>query len=720
MADPVIRFNQNTVTGKKKTASSYQTKRYPEGVILYTTSAELPDSLSANALIFTTDTAELYVGTGTGIQKLKLGSEADLNPAIYLKIDSARATYQSKIQAEEKSNEIKGQIATLKESVYSKEDIDKFITEDVNLDGVVDKMNLYTVERINQLLEERAAAADVYTRTQADAVFETKADVTAVEELSGKHDSLETAVTELTAVVDTKAAAADVYIKSDIDTKLAGINTQVAANGEAISALQNTAATADEVNARFGTVEADITTLKDSKAEQTAVEAKDQELAGSINTVSRNLEDFSVRVYEKTDIDSKVQEINASVAIVDSKVTETANNIRSEIAVVNDAVVENKAVVNGNVQAIADNKLAIEQAVSDITSLQETVDTKANLADVYTKQEVSELLAAKANLEEVFKKIDTYSAQKIQELFAAEDETDLGLFYTKTEVDNMLASKADQEAFATTELRAKHNKQNITNLSDVVIPGISEKVNAAVESVSEALETANDSKTTANNANNTAIEAKAAADAAKTAAVDAKTLANSVATTAQEANDKSDIAVETARAAEDAVGEATRAADRLTTRVASVELNFAALRNSAVDSATLATELNKKADVTLLDFKASKVELEQGLATKVSQNDFEALQDTVVTKASKDEVAVKADKTYVDQQVDNISSSIADINAAMNDIRTSMADTSSVDTKLATKADANKVYTKEEVDELINDAVTQVLNALTFKLLGQE
>lgn len=720
MADPVIRFNQNTVTGKKKTVSSYQTKRYPEGVILYTTSAELPDSLSANALIFTTDTAELYVGTGTGIQKLKLGSEADLNPAIYLKIDSARATYQSKLQAEEKSNEIKGQIATLKESVYSKEDIDKFITEDINLDGVVDKMNLYTVERINQLLEERAAAADVYTRTQADAVFETKADITTVEELSNKHDTLETTVSDLSAVVDTKAIAADVYVKSDIDTKLADINTQVTANGEAISTLQNTVAVADDVNTRFGTVEADIITLKDNKAEQTAVEAKDQELAGSINTVSRNLEDFTVKVYEKTDIDNKVQEINDSVTTVSNKVAETANNIRSEIAVVNDAVVENKAVINSNVQAIADNKLAIEQATSDITSLQETVETKANSADVYTKQEISELLSAKANLEEVYKKIDTYSANKIQELFAAEDETDLGLFYTKVEIDNMLSSKADQEAFATTELRAKHNKQNIANLSDVVIPGISEKVDAAVQSASEALETANDSKTTANNANNTAIEAKATADAAKTAAADAKTLANSVATTAQEANDKSDIAVETARAAEDAVGEATRAADRLTTRVANVELNFAALRNNTVDTATLATELNKKADVALLDFKASKVELEQGLATKVSQNDFETLQNTVTTKASKDEVTVKADKTYVDQQVNNVSSSIADINVAINDIRTSMADTSSVDTKLATKADASKVYTKEEVNELINDAVAQVLNALTFKLLGQE
>jgi len=720
MAEPILKFNQ-TVTGKKKNASSYQIKRYPEGTILYTTSAELPDSLSANALIFTTDTAELYVGTGTGIQKLKLGSEADLNPAIYLKIDTARATYQSKLQAEEKSNEIKTQIATLKESVYSKEDIDKFITEDIDLDGVVDKMNLYTVERINQLLEERATAADVYTRTQADAIFETKAAADDLSELQNKHNALETSVTDLSAVIDTKAVAADVYVKSEIDSTVAAVNEAVAINKTNIETLQTTAAVKEEVDAELTAVKNDITALQGSKAEQTAVEAKDQELQADISEVSRNLEDFSIKVYEKTEVDSKVQEINSSITAVDNKIVETASNIRNEISEVNSAVVENKATINSNAQSIADNKLAIDQAAADITTLQETLETKADLADVYTKQEISDLLSAKANLDEVFKKIDTYSAEKIQELFAAEDETDLGLFYTKVEVDNMLSTKTDQEAFAATELKAEQNKRDITNLSEVVIPGISDKADAASTASSEALENANDAKTVANNANNTAIEAKASADAAKTMAADAKTLASSVATTAQEANDKSDVAVETARAAEDAVGEATRAADRLTTRVANVELNFAALRNNMVDAATLATELNKKADVSLLDFKASKVELEQGLLTKANQSDFETLQETVQsTVATKDEVSTKADKTYVDQKVSDINSNIADINQAIADIKASAADTSAVDTKLAAKADANKVYTKEEVDELINDAVTQVLNALTFKLLGQE
>ena len=717
MADPIIRFNQNTVTGKKKTSASYQIKRYPEGVILYTTSAELPDSLSANALIFTTDTAELYVGTGTGIQKLKLGSEADLNPAIYLKIDSARATYQSKLQAEEKSNEIKEQIATLKESVYSKEDIDKFITEDIDLDGVVDKMNLYTVERINQLLEERAAAADVYTRTQADAIFDVKAEKSVVEELSNKHDNLETTVSDLSAIVDTKAVADNVYTKTEIDTTVADINNSIAANTSAIITLQNNSAVATEVTSRFEAVESDILNLKDTKAEQTTVEAKDQELENGINEISRNLEDFTITVYNKTDVDNKVQTINESIASTDNKISETASNIRNEIATVNEAVVQNRVSIDNNLQDIADNKLRISQTEEDINGLKETVNTKANIDDVYTKAEVSDLLSGKANLDEVFKKIDTYSAEKIQELFAAEDETDLGLFYTKVETDNMLSAKADQEAFAVTEQRALNNKSRIKNISDTVIPGIVEKVNLAAENANSALETANDSKTTANNANNTAIEAKASAESAKTTANEAKTLATNVSSIAESANEKSDIALSTAREAQDAVGEATRAADRLTTRVANAELNVAALRNNMVDAATLATELNKKADVSLLDFKASKVELEQGLSLKANQNDFETLQENAATKT---ELSVKADTDYVNQKVTDINGQITDIKSDIDAVMDAMADTSVMDNKLALKADASKVYTKEEVDELINDAVTQVLNELAFKLLGNE
>lgn len=720
MADSsILRFKQNVITGKKKNTNSYQTKRYPEGVILYTTSAELPDSLSANALIFTTDTAELYVGTGTGIQKLKLGSEEDLDPAIYLKIDSAKTTYQSKTQAETKANEIKEQIAALKESVYSKEDIDKFVTEDIDLDGVVDKMNLYTVERINQLLEERAASTDVYTRTQADAIFDTKAEKVFAEELSNKHDVLESTVSELSSTVDTKAVATDVYTKIEVDNALAEINNNVQANKNNITTLQSNAATASEVTAEFETVKNDVISLQNSKADQVNVEAKDSELENNINKVSRNLEDLTVNVYDKITVDDKFITVDSAIASVDNKIVETADNIRREIAEVSNVTVSNQTAINSNVQSIASNKTAIEQAVADITGLQEQIDSKIDAVNVYTKTEIAELLAAKANLEEVFKKIDTYSAEKIQELFAQEDETDLGLFYTKTEVDNMLSAKADQESFAVTETRARNNKSKIANLTDIVIPGIIERLDAAVDNSNNALENANDAKIVADNANNTAIEAKVSADTAKTMATEAKNLASNVSSIADTANEKSAIALDTARTAEDTVNEAVRATDLLTTRVANAELNFAALKNNVVDAATLTTELNKKADVSLLDFKASKVELEQGLSFKADKNAFEDLQETV---------ASKADKTYVDQQITDtnndikgfVNSALETVNTAISDIKASMADTSAVDTKLAEKADINKVYTKEEVDELINDAVTQVLNALTFKLLGKE
>lgn len=720
MADSsILRFNQSTVTGKKGSKSSYQIKRYPEGVILYTTSAELPDSLSANALIFTTDTAELYVGTGTGIQKLKLGSEEDLDPAIYLKIDSARATYQSKLQAEAKANEIKEQIATLKESVYSKEDIDKFVTEDIDLDGVIDKMNLYTVERINQLLEERATAADVYTRTQADAIFDTKAEKTDVEELSDKHNTLEDTVSDLSSVIKTKAAADNVYTKTEIDTTLTEISNNVQLNRDNIVALQSSSAVASEVAAEFETVKNDISNLQSSKADQTDVDTKDLELANNISVVSRDLEDFTVKVYEKTAVDDKFVTVNSAITSVDNKIKETASNIRSEIAEVNSAVVSNQTAINDNTLAITDNKTAIETATASIADLQEQVNNKIDAADVYTKTEIADLLTAKANLDEVFKKIDTYSAEKIQELFEREDETDLGLFYTKTEVDSMLSAKADQEAFAVTETRASNNKRKIATLTEVTIPGLAERIDIAVRNSNDALESANDTKTVADNANNTAIEAKASADFAKTTATEAKSLASSVSAVADTANEKSNIALDTARAAEDTVNEAVRASDLLTTRVANVELNCAAIRSSMVDAATLTVALDKKADLTLLDFKASKAELESGLSFKADKSSLEDLQETV---------ANKADKTYVDSLIATkdsdirsfVNSNLETVNNDISDIRSSMADASDVDTKLAQKADASKVYTKEEVDELINDAVTQVLNELTFKLLGRE
>jgi cell division septum initiation protein DivIVA len=48
-----------------------------------------------------------------------------------------------------------------------------------------------------------------------------------------------------------------------------------------------------------------------------------------------------------------------------------------------------------------------------------------------------------------------------------------------------------------------------------------------------------------------------------------------------------------------------------------------------------------------------------------------------------------------------------------------LADTSYVDNAIRNKANAADVYTKAEVDELLNDVVRQVLNTLTLKILGQ-
>ena len=162
---------QNASARAKYTGAINVKQSYPTGVILYTTKAELPVSLSRNALIFTTDTAELFVGTGNGIQRIKLGTEEDLNPRIYQKISDTVRDYLSKADAAAQKQDLENQIGALADKVYTKNEIDEFFIKDIDLDGIVDKLNVYTLERLDALLAEKAANVDVYTQDQVDAKF---------------------------------------------------------------------------------------------------------------------------------------------------------------------------------------------------------------------------------------------------------------------------------------------------------------------------------------------------------------------------------------------------------------------------------------------------------------------------------------------------------------------------------------------------------------------
>ena len=55
-----------------------QQRVIPVGTLLYTSSVDLPNALSQNTLLFTTDTRELYIGTDTGIARVNIGSDSEV------------------------------------------------------------------------------------------------------------------------------------------------------------------------------------------------------------------------------------------------------------------------------------------------------------------------------------------------------------------------------------------------------------------------------------------------------------------------------------------------------------------------------------------------------------------------------------------------------------------------------------------------------------------
>lgn len=127
MAGPVIRFKDSRKDKVSKKAVVGQAKQFPVAMLLYSDTPNLPDSLSQNAMLYTTDTGKVFIGTGDSIKMINV------------------------------TEDVERKLEELKESVYSKQEIDDFIDKDINLDGIIDRLNTYTVERANELLGEKAA-----------------------------------------------------------------------------------------------------------------------------------------------------------------------------------------------------------------------------------------------------------------------------------------------------------------------------------------------------------------------------------------------------------------------------------------------------------------------------------------------------------------------------------------------------------------------------------
>lgn len=92
----VLRFeDENTKSINKERVK--QQRVIPVGTLLYVDSINLPTVLSKNTLLFTTDTRELYIGTGTGIARVNIGSDGEvIDKGDYLSKTEAAQIYVQK------------------------------------------------------------------------------------------------------------------------------------------------------------------------------------------------------------------------------------------------------------------------------------------------------------------------------------------------------------------------------------------------------------------------------------------------------------------------------------------------------------------------------------------------------------------------------------------------------------------------------------------------
>lgn len=439
MAETTLRFNNvKTVINNKnpKGVTSYQTKKFPTAYILYTTLAELPEALADNALIFTTDTAELFVGTGSGIQRLKLGTEADLNPRLYLKILEAKEIYKNKLEAEQDKTELQNLIQELKDSVYSKADIDNFITNDIDLDGVIDKLNLYTIEKVNQLLEQEASRADVYTQTQVnEKVDEAKQEASdAVAAL--KTEVAETYATVADAATKTELSDKEIEIKDFVADKYLNKEDAVAVYStiEEVNNLKNSVYTSAYIDEKLAEVNeginnnlTEINNIKASYVKQDTYDADKASLDNSIESLNSNLNTLDNDTYKKVDIDEKVSTINTELENLDSKKVnvETYNSEKSvlqndivtldgNIRVLADAVYSKEAVdeketaLNSRINGLSQSVTAVNNKIdNNVTELNTAIQAAQAVADDAAPQAyVDQELDKKANSQDVYRKTE--------------------------------------------------------------------------------------------------------------------------------------------------------------------------------------------------------------------------------------------------------------------------------------------------------------------------
>lgn len=529
-------------------------------------------------------------------------------------------------------------------------------------------------------IASKANATDVFTKTESDeryaskTVIDTKLDNldTLIGTATTGITTLGNSVNALSTTVSTKADAADVYTRDEMDATLANYITSdqidarlgtyvesgdlatVAFSGNS-SDLNNDAGFITSAALSDYTTTADLTTLLSSKADANDVYSK-SEIDSTFATKS-----------SVDDINSELSRLSTAYENVTGTSTEMQAAIEGAQRTADDA-----ATRAANAQAKADYTeqlyvAAVEFLVdmnNDLTNLTKTVDNKANtndLSDVAFSGKSSDLINDANFIDDAALNTalsDYTTTSDLSSLLA--DKADASAVYTKDQVD----AKTD----AITAQLSDYAKTTDLDSLAAQIQSLNTAVENAGNDYTAAMESAHDAATIAELASTIASGATLTANAAATDAAAAKTLA-------QNAND-----------------------------------SIAELSANVYDKTAVDDKFNALVDGELANINTSLAELTSNASSALAG---------LETKANAADVYSKSDMdTKLSAINDDIANTTAGAIAQLSDTMDEMLDTKVDKTALATVATSGNSsdlnndagFITKDVADLANYTTTEVLN----------
>lgn len=244
----------------------------------------------------------------------------------------------------------------------------------------------------------------------------------------------------------------DTYSKSEIDSVVSGLNTAISGKvdtntynakvAELEEAIENAATAASTADGKAETAQSTANVakeaidafLKDADATENAIDTL-KEIQAQLNAGETSAATLAANINQlKTDLKTEISERKAADEDSNSKIATNTGNI------------------NKNATAIADEKLARENA---ITSLTEEVGTKASQSDLNTlSNTVGEHTTSITTLQGDVADNKSAINAEVNRATAKENEISEALNTYKTEVSNTYETKADATA-KKTELEGK-------------------------------------------------------------------------------------------------------------------------------------------------------------------------------------------------------------------------------------------------------------------------